>query len=96
MKRLLLFSALFLTACTTKQVVVKKVYIRSKCPYLEYNASIPKDITFKAKQKDGKIVISKDDFKKILDNYVILKNELNETNTIIKIYNKNLKRINHD
>lgn len=97
MKLKYLFSTifiLFITGCTTKEIVVKKVYIKSKCPILDYNTTIPKLKTFTIENKNGKILVTKQSFKELVDSYILMKDELNQTNKVIKIFNKQVERIN--
>lgn len=97
MKLKYLFSAIIalaISGCSTKEIVVKKVYIKSKCPELNYSVSVPKMKTFTIKNKNGKILISKQSFKELVDNYIKMKEELNQTNKVIDVFNKHIERIN--
>jgi len=89
-KLLLLFSLLFFVGCTQKEIV----YIKSRCPSFRYEPAIPESKTFTFSNKNDKIVLSKQDFKEILENYSFMKNELNQTKQYIKEYNKMIQRIN--
>lgn len=99
MKLKLLFSliALSFVACAPKEkVIVKRIYIHTKCPKFEYNVTIPKPKKFEISMKDGKIVISKESFLNLVETYTAMKNELNSTQQAIKIYNKSIERINNE
>ncbi len=84
------------TGCAQKEIVIKKQFIYTKCPTFDNNMTVPATVPFTLMGENGKILISKKDFKNIIDNYIIMKNEINATNQKIKEYNENIKRINNE
>lgn len=101
MKLLKLFSVIpfvvLISGCADKkEIVIKNVYLKSKCSYFEHNITIPKSFPIAFKSKNGKILISKQQFKQLMDNYLLMKGELKKTQEDIYIFNKYIKRINND
>jgi len=91
---LLVFSAILFVGCSSKEIVERKVFIKTKCPYVNIDLQSPKTLTFTFKNKNGKIVLEKEDFRNIMVNYVSMRQEINATILKLKEFNKTIKRIN--
>jgi len=92
---LLVSSAILFIGCSSKEIVERKVFIKTKCPYADITLQTPKTLTFTFKSKNGKIVLEKEDFRNIMVNYVSMKQEINATILKLKEFNKTIKRINN-
>lgn len=88
---------LLFLGCTEHKVLIKQTYIKIKMPTIERKITIPKDVTFKIRAKnENYVIISKKSLKELLNNYVYMRNELQEVQKQDIIFNKHIERINNE